>query len=386
MRILYSFPHAIGAPGIGTTAINQVLGLIERGHDVVVIAASVHKNAPRMAAKIVKTMVFGGVRVPHRALGMDRTMAYHDSRTAAHLRNRPSSYDIVHCWPGAALATATAARDLGVPLLREVPNTHTANAYEVVGRLCVELDIQLPTNHSHRANAERLTKEEAEYDAASFLLVPSDHVAETFLSRGFDSSRLLRHQYGYDEASFRPPASQRTGPFQAAFVGSVEPRKGVHVALEAWKLAGLQKAKLSIYGNIVPGYERVLDIYRSLPNVAFHRFTDNPALVMQSADALLLPSFEEGSALVTYEAQGCGAIPLVSDAAGAHCEDGVTGMVHPRGNARILADHLRNLASHPKLRRSIQDTIMTRRGELTWIAAAERLETCYEQARGQVAR
>ena len=387
MRILYSFPHAIGSPGIGTTAVRQVLGLIERDHDVTVMVASVHANAPKLATSVVKTMVLGGVRVPHRVLGMDRTMAYHDSRTASHLRRNPSAYDVVHCWPGAALATAAVASDLGIPMVREVPNTHTANAYEVVARLCADLDIQLPQRHSHVLNEKRLRREETEYSAALRLLVPSEHVKATFLARGFSPEKLLRHQYGFDAAAFTPSAEPRSGPFQAVFIGAVEPRKGVHIALEAWRRSGVPAdARLSIYGRIVPGYAHVLEKYSHLSNVTFHGFTEDTASVLRAADVLLLPSFEEGSALVTYEAQGCGAVPLVSDAAGAECVDGVTALVHSAGDFDTLARQIRTMATEPDGLQRMRQVVLANRATLTWSAAAERLEQCYMSAQKAAAR
>lgn len=386
MRVLYSFPHAIGAPGIGTTAIQQVRGLLNRGHTVQVVAASAHANADFLT-DLISTMVLAGLRVPHRALGMDRTMAYHDARTAAHLRRNPTAYDVVHCWPGAALATARVASELGVPMVREVPNTHTANAYEVVARLCADLDIQLPQGHSHLLNAERLRREEAEYSAALRLLVPSEHVKATFLARGVPPEKLLRHQYGFDATTFTPGPGPRSGPFQAVFIGSVEPRKGVHVALEAWRQSGVPAdARLSIYGRIVPGYSHVLEKYSDLSNVTFHGFTDDTAGVMRAADVLLLPSFEEGSALVTYEAQGCGAVPLVSDAAGAECTDNVTALVHSAGDVDTLARQIHALATEPARLQRMRTAVLANRETLTWAAAAQRLEQCYISAQEAEAR
>jgi glycosyltransferase involved in cell wall biosynthesis len=381
MRILYSFPHAIGASGIGTTAVHQVLGLIELGHDVTVIAASVHKNAPDLAARVIRTMVLGGARVPHRVLGMDRTMAYHDACVAAHLRRNRSVYDVVHSWPSAALATAKVASDLGVPILREVPNTHTANAYEVNARLCSDLDVQLPKGHSSLFNAKRLSREEAEYTAASGLLVPSEHVKATFLARGFPPEKLLRHQYGFDAARFSPLPEPRSGPLKAVFIGSVEPRKGVHIALEAWRRSGVPlDAQLSIYGRIIPSYSHALEEYFDLSNVTFHGFTDDAAGVMRAADVLLLPSFEEGSALVTYEAQGCGAVPLVSDAAGAECVADVTALVHDAGDVDTLARQIHTMATEPERLHRMRAAVIANRDNLTWAAAAKRLEHCYKIA------
>lgn len=381
MKILYSFPHPIGAPGIGTTAMQEVLGLLDRGHDVTVIATSAHSPSHALP-KLISTMVIGGVRVPHRVLGMDNTMAYHDHRVASHLKRMRGAYDVVHCWPGATLATARAGAEVGVPTVREVPNTHTENAYKVVDRLCQELGIELPKGASHRPNPARLARERAEYDAAFRLLVPSEFVAETFRLRGFSQDRLLRHRYGFDPSVFKPATKRTPGGLRVLFLGSVGPRKGLHVALRAWVKSNASKdGSFAIYGRVEEGYQPVIEPYLQAPGVELHEFTSDVNEALQSSDVLLLPSFEEGSALVTYEAQGCGVIPLVSDAAGAMCTHDVTGFVHPAGNVEVLTKHLDHLSDDPARRDQMRSAILDRRDTLTWAAAAEQLELCYERAR-----
>jgi glycosyltransferase involved in cell wall biosynthesis len=382
MRILYSFPYSLGAPGVGTTAHQQVLGLTNRGHAVTVFAASIHRDVGAVAAELNTTMMVGGIRVPHRVLGMDRTMALHDLRVAQHLRRNSSAYDVVHCWPGVALNTSRAAAAIGIPALREVPNTHTANAYEVVGQLCVELGIELPRGHSHRLNATRLKREEAEYKAASRLLVPSDHVLSTFLARGVPREKLLRHQYGYDPDEFKPGGDAPPAyPFNAIFLGAVEPRKALHLALKAWRDSrAYERARLSIYGHVVESYWPTLNEYLPMPGVEFFEFTNDPAEILREAHALILPSIEEGSALVTYEAQGSGAIPLVSDAAGAKCEHNVTGLIHKAGDTASLTSHISQLLDDPALVSRLRGAVLAHRHELTWAAAAERLAQCYQEA------
>jgi D-inositol-3-phosphate glycosyltransferase len=313
---------------------------------------------------------------------MDRAMAYHDWWVAKHLQSRPTSYDVAHCWPGATLHTARAALSLGIPSLREAPNTHTADAYEVVGRLCGELGLVLPKGHSHRRNPGRLKRDEAEYAAASHVLAPSDHVMKTFTDRGFSSEKMLRHHYGFDPKAFAPRAAPRRGPLHAVFIGTIGPRKGLHVALEAWRRAGAPgRARFSIYGRIVNGYEPIIEPYLSLPGVTLHGFTEDAAAAFRAANALILPSFEEGSALVTYEAQGCGVVPLVSDASGARCTHNVTGLTHRAGDVDQLAGHIALLVDQPELLRSMRASVIRHRDRLTWAAAAERLEDCYQLAR-----
>jgi len=380
MRVLYSFPHPIGAPGIGTTAIQEVLGLLGRGHDVTVIATSAHKSAPPLP-KLISTMSIAGQRVPHRVLGMDRTMAYHDARVARHLSRNRNAYDVVHCWPGATLTTARIAAKLGVPVLRELPNTHTENAYEVVGKLCDQLGIQMPAGSSHSLNVARLARERAEYEAAFRLLAPSDCVAETFRARGFSPEKMLRHRYGFDPLVFMPADERPPGPLQALFLGGVGPRKGLHIALQAWtRSQAFKTGRFAIYGRVEPGYRPVIEPYLNAPGVELHEFTSNASTALQSSDVLMLPSFEEGSALVTYEAQGCGVIPLVSTAAGAVCTDGVTGLIHRPGDVAALTAHIDALSDDYARRRQMRLAVLNQRANLTWAAAAANLEACYEEA------
>ena len=109
MRVLYSFPDTLGAPGIGTTARHQVEGLLAQGIEVSVWCTSIRCELPR-ARRVVTTLSAAGVRVPHRALGGDRAYRYHDLRVAAALKRRAGEFDVVHVWPRAALHTRARPR------------------------------------------------------------------------------------------------------------------------------------------------------------------------------------------------------------------------------------------------------------------------------------
>lgn len=345
------------------------------------MTASVARAVPGVAS-LTSSMVLGGRRVPHRAVGRRRAFAWHDSLAARAVTRR--NLDVVHAWPGASRRTLTAARAKGVAGLREVPNTHTAHAYAVVAEEVALLGLQSSDVTAHTFNARRLANEEAEWAAASALLVPSDAVAKTFTDRGFDASRLLRHQYGYRPTTKAPVARvANTGrPLTAVFVGRGEPRKGLHYALRAWRASTAHdKGTFIVCGEIDPLYRRYLELDLDVPGLELRGFQSDVASVFAEADVLLLPTIEEGSALVTYEAQAYGCVPLVSSAAGAVLTHDVEGLVHAPRDVTTLAGHLDALdADRSKLAR-MSAAAIAHAPQLTWSAANIKLVQAYDRAR-----
>jgi glycosyltransferase involved in cell wall biosynthesis/GT2 family glycosyltransferase len=374
LRVLYSFPGTFGTPGIGWTAWNQVNELVRSGHEVHLVTAKLVKAVPGIASTTYSLTV-GGLRIPHRMLGHLRSFAWHD-RVAARTAQLVHP-DVVHVWPGSGLATMAAARQMGVPTVRECPNTHTANAYDLVERESAALGLAIPASASHSRNNERLAVEEREWAAATGLLVPSEVVARSFWERGFDEDRLLRHQYGctIDRSVERGDGDR---PFTAVFLGRGEPRKGLHYALQAWRQSSVREhGRFLIYGRIDPGYQARLAGLLAGPGVEVRGFTGDPVHTLLQSDALLLPSIEEGSALVSYEAQVTGCVPLVSMAAGAVLEHDVHGLVHDVGDVDTLARQLDDLAAHPERLARLRANAMAHAQALSWSAASERLVAAY---------
>ncbi|MGC5225254.1 glycosyltransferase family 4 protein [Micromonospora sp. DT81.3] len=376
LTVLYSFPHALGAPGIGWTAWNQVNELVRAGHEVHVVVASVAKPVEG-AASLRTTMTVFSRRVPHRAVGRDRALRYHDY--VASRRVRKANVAVVHAWPLASELTFKAAARRGIPTLREVPNTHTAHAYEVVARESARLGLEPRRGASHTHDARHLAAEEREWAAATALLIPSEAVAQTFRDRGFDPGRLLRHQYG---SNARPTGHVREeGPFTAVFVGRGEPRKGLHYALEAWIASdACRTGRFLVFGALEPKYARYLAPMLAHKSVEVHGVTDDPMGVLSQADVMLLPTIEEGSALVTYEAQVAGCVPLVSIAAGAVIEHGITGFTHEVGDVGTLTRQLDTLCTRPELLEAMRAAAISRAESLTWTAAVRRQVDAYRAA------
>ena len=235
LRVLYSFPHRIGAGRIALTAWHQAAGASVAGADVRVDAASFTVPLPETVASHTTLSPFG-LRVPFRVVGDMRMFALHDRIVARRLRSLSGEVDLVHAWPLGARDTLLAARGFGIPTVLERPNAHTRYAYEVVRAESRRIGVSLPVDHEHAYKEDVLAKEEEEYALADALLCPSEFVAETFVEQGVPREKLVRHVYGFDEQLFHPSAREPdpNRPFTMLFVGVAAVRKGLHYALEAW--------------------------------------------------------------------------------------------------------------------------------------------------------
>jgi len=384
IRVLYSFPHKLGADRICYTAWQQVNGLAAAGADVLVFPGVLHRPVPANV-KVRPTLAWGKLRVSYKLLGMMRACALHDFIVSKRIEKLAGKIDIIHAWPLGARRTLAAARRLGIPTVLERCNAHTRFAYDVVRKECERIGVPLPPGHEHEYNAAILAKEEEEYQLADGILCPSDFVVKTFRDQGFAPEKLVRHIYGFDEKRFFPdpmPRDPKRG-LTMLFVGVCAVRKGLHFALEAWlKSPASHDGTFLIAGEFIPAYKKKLAPMLSHPSVKVlgHR-TDVPELMRQS-DILVLPSIEEGSALATSEARGSGCVLLVSDAAGANCQHGENALVHPAGDVETLARHITQLHQDRTLLERLRAASLNTINEITWTAAGVKLLQAYREIIG----
>lgn len=381
IRTLYSFPLRLGVGRICHTAWQQVNGLAAAGADLLVFPASLGRPVPA-GVMVSQTLARGNFRLPFRVLGTMRAVAMHDRIVARRIEKLAGKIDIIHTWPTGALETLKAAARLGIPTVLERPNAHTGFAMDVVQRECDRLGIVLPPDHEHAYNAEKLRKEEGEYRLATRLLCPSDFVVKTFLDRGFAKEQLARHIYGFDEKVYYPdskPRDRKRG-LTMLFVGVCAVRKGLHFALEAWlKSPACQDGTFLIAGEFLPDYQQKLAAMLSHPSVKVLGHRNDVAELMRESDILVLPSIEEGSALVTSEARGSGCVVLVSEAAGAICRHMENALVHRVGDVGTLAQHMTMLHEDRGLLERLRAASLASISEITWTAAGARLLEVYRE-------
>jgi glycosyltransferase involved in cell wall biosynthesis len=385
LRVLYSFPHKLGADRICYTAWQQVNGLAAAGASVVVFPGAVARETPA-GVTVKPTLARGRLRLPYRLLGTIRACALHDHIVARRLERMAGQIDIVHTWPLGALRTLKTARRLGIPTVLERPNAHTRFAYEVVRDECRRLGVELPRGHEHAYNEEVLRIEEEEYELADALLCPSNFVVRTFVEKGVPREKLVRHIYGFDEKRFYPadrPRSNCNGLTMLS-VGVCAVRKGLHFALEAWlKSPASRNGKFLIAGGFVPSYQQRLAPMLAHPSVQVLGHRTDVADLMRQSDILVLPSIEEGFGLVCTEAMGSGCVPLVSEACTDICRHMENALVHKIGDVAELQRHITLLFENRHLLARLRAACLASRLDITWTAAGAVLLEAYRSLGNQ---
>jgi glycosyltransferase involved in cell wall biosynthesis len=383
VRVLYSFPHKLGADRICYTAWQQVNGLAEAGADVTVHAGVIQRPVPAQV-HIRTTLSRGKIRIPYKVLGTMNALALHDYIVSRRLEKLEGLVDIVHTWPDAALQTLKTAAKLGITTVLERPNAHTRYAYESVQREAKRIDVVLPETDEYAFKEDVLKKEEEEYQLTDFLLCPSDFTIKTFREQGIPAEKLLKHTYGFDPKTCFPDPNRTLAAGQGLtmmFAGVAAVRKGLHFALEAWlRSPAHENGTFLIAGQMLPVYAERFSQMLSHPSVKVlgHR-NDVPDLMRQS-DLFVLPSIEEGFGLVCVEAMGCGSVPLVSEACTDVCKNMENALVHSIGNVEQLTQHITMLHQDRALLARFRDEAIRQAPEHTWPAAGRRLLEVYREA------
>lgn len=221
---------------------------------------------------------------------------------------------------------------------------------------------------------------------ADATICPSDFVARYFQRTFALPQPPTVIGNGVDVGTGRRPGRARDGAdargstprqLRLACVGMVAPHKGVHVVIEALRLALLPSVRLTLFGGLVQPYFRsvrdaAVDI-ENLELLAYGGFDPRELpLLLGDIDAVVVPSLVwETYSIVSREALSLG-IPVIASRIGALPEairDGDNGLLFTPGSVAELARLLHLLAHKPdrlaELRAGIRPT--------DWISMRERV-------------
>ena len=206
-------------------------------------------------------------------------------------------------------------------------------------------------------------REEQIYERADAITVPSTAAARSFVAMGVPAEKVHMIPYGVRLENFYPTAGSAPDRFDVLFAGAAGLRKGVPYLLQAFAELRHPHKRLRIAGAILADLKAVL---ARLPQdqVEFLGVVSQPRLrdLMSASHALVLPSIEEGLALVQAQAMACGCPVVCSTNTGGEdlFSDGVEGFIVPIRDSAALTARMQQLADDPALQQTMRAAALQR--------------------------
>lgn len=206
-------------------------------------------------------------------------------------------------------------------------SSHCQYAYDVLSEEYPKYGVKAVPLHPYE-----MWKAMTEHIVSDVLIVPSETCKQTYIDHRVPEEKLRVVNFGVDSEKFRPSEEGHDG-FTVLFAGGNYSRKGLGYLVRAWQELDLRDAKLKIMGC-----KAAFDV----PNMeTLGWIPDEEVLeVYRGADVFILPSLEEGMALVTLEAMASGLPCIVTRQTGAPIEDGKDGMVIPIRDVKAIKNSL----------------------------------------------
>jgi glycosyltransferase involved in cell wall biosynthesis len=283
-----------------------------------------------------------------------------------HVAKRLTKQGILIALSGSGLYSGKRMQELGGYHICDRGSTHIDVQNKLLNDEYKRYGLQWP-GIDHRI----LEKEKAEYAQADFITVPSQFCVDSFTLSGLPRNKIIKLPYGVKSNRFHPVSpvnllSSREN-FTILFVGHASARKGFIDLLNAYRSFGHPSKQLLLIGTLSPEAQDLL-ARTNLDGVEYLGIVPNSQLshYYSRASVFVLPSIEEGLAMVIGEAMGCGCPVIASDNTGASelISDGINGFVVPIRRPDIIADRLHRLADEPRLREQMGVNAAERMSEI----------------------
>jgi alpha-maltose-1-phosphate synthase len=208
-----------------------------------------------------------------------------------------------------------------------------------------------------------IEREEAEYAQADAITVPSEFARRSFLEMGVAAEKVFKVPYGVRLERFQKTKEPPRDSFDVLFAGTVSLRKGVPYLIEAFQKLKHPRKRLRLAGPVEAEAGKLLQRLDMTGVEVLGRMPQTKlAEWMSASHVMVLPSVEEGLALVQGQAMACGC-PLISSlhTGGEDLfSDGVEGFLVPIRSPDAILERLTQLADEPALRERMSEAALRR--------------------------
>jgi alpha-maltose-1-phosphate synthase len=272
-------------------------------------------------------------------------------------RNIPAC-DVLVALSGSGLTTGRVVQKRGGKYVCDRGSSHIRFQHQIMTEEYRRWGVNL-----RHCDPRFIRREEEEYAQADAITVPSEFARRSFLELGVPEAKVHKVPYGVRLENFSPVSQPPTDCFEVLFVGSVGFRKGIPYLLEAFERFAHPRKRLRIVGGIQKeirsylskGPHENVEFLGNLPQRELKR-------IMSSSHVMVLPSLEEGLALVQAQALACGC-PLISSTNTGGSDlftDGVEGFEVPIRSAEAITERLQQLADAPLLQQQMREAAIAK--------------------------
>ena len=292
------------------------------------------------------------------AFSIDSVYQAQDRFAAGRLRKNPQAFTGVYAYEDGALETLTAAAELGVTGIYELPIGYWRAARSYLKGEFERMPEWAGTLTGFKDSAKKLDRKDAELAKAKKIVVASSFTAQTLKDFRGNLAPHVVLPYGFPDVTpestsvARMPVT-KDRPLRLLFVGGLSQRKGIADLFSAVKVLKAS-VSLTVIGNKVtadcPALDRELARHRWIPSLPHERVLEE----MRSHHVLVFPSLFEGFGLVITEAmsQGLPVITTERTAGPDLIRHGENGWLIKAGSTENLVQQLEMLVRKPETARA----------------------------------
>ena len=271
-----------------------------------------------------------------------------------YVANNLMDCDVYMGLSGSTLAAGKVALGRGAKYVCDRGSTHIRFQDQILREEYAKWGLQ-----SEEVDPRTIATEEAEYAQADLITVPSNFVRRTFVEQGVPEDKLCVLPYGVNLSRFSPVGEPAKERFDILFVGGMGLRKGVQYLVQAYNKLSHPAKSLTFVGAPSPMVIELLKSRGLWPEdakVLGHIQQTELKHLMSKSHVMVLPSIEEGLALVQAQAMACGCPVIATPNAGSEnlYTNGEEGFIVNPCDVNALHDKLALLAGDTKLQATMR--------------------------------
>jgi glycosyltransferase involved in cell wall biosynthesis len=272
----------------------------------------------------------------------------HRAFAGAVKRNINSESDLLIGLSSFTLEAIPRAKAMGLKVVVDHGSLHERTERIILQEECDKFGFKPFGNWQHDWLIERM---DAEFSSSDYVFCCSELAKQTMIENGVEPEKIFANPLGVDLTRFslNEDNKKHKKPFRVIMVSGMNPRKGVHYLLEAFKRAKMSDIELWFVGAkpTDPVLKKLMsEASKRNDNIHIKGLVPESELpsIYQQCDLFVLPSLSDGWAMVVLQAMACGLPVIVTEMTGAKevVEEGVTGWIVPIRDVDAISEKIIN--------------------------------------------